>query len=70
MALWIDFPAMSSLRAQADIDTVEPELANRTGIEYIGERGPDDQPYLQGQPQKTWRKHAHGLIWRQVVDVT
>ena len=70
MALSVDLAAMISLRTQVGIDTVEPELANRTGIEYIGERGTDNQPYLQGQPQKTWRKHAHGLIWRQVVDVT
>jgi len=45
MALPTDLPAMISLRTKVDIDTVEPEFADETSIEYVGERGTDNHVY-------------------------
>lgn len=45
MTLPTDLPAMISLRTKVDIEVIEPEFANETRIEYIGERGTNNHIY-------------------------
>lgn len=45
MSLPLDLPAMISLRTKIDISDVEAEFPDRTEIEYLGEKGPDNHIY-------------------------